>query len=290
MTKTSFLDKLSILLEVSKTSKLFIVAIIFLLLLAYIFFTTNKKNIKKNRKIYFTIYAFIILFIILLYHDSLGKMFDYMMDNLFIAVYFPNIAIYLAAIIITNIILCISVFNLKISKIIKNINIIFYCIIHYLLALILSVITTEKLDVFVQTSLYSNENIGALIELSSTIFIVWMIFLIIYKLIRTYQTKNSVEKEKKIIVKEKRKIPSNIKEINSPSYIRTLPTKRTVKTQPTKVSNEFGDILTLEDYRLLLTILNERKEKKRLEEERQKRIEEEQIKYRQLQDLYRSVR
>lgn len=290
MTKTSFLDKLSILLEVSKTSKLFIVAIIFLLLLAYIFFTTNKKNIKKNRKIYFTIYAFIILFIILLYHDSLGKMFDYMMDNLFIAVYFPNIAIYLAAIIITNIILCISVFDLKISKIIKNINIIFYCIIHYLLALILSIITTEKLDVFTQTSLYSNENIGALIELSSTIFIGWMIFLIIYKLIRAYQTKNSVKKEKKVIIKEKRKIPSNIKEINSPSYIRTLPTKTTVKTQPTKVSNEFDDALTLEDYRLLLTILNERKEKKRLEEERQKRIEKEQIKYRQLQDLYRSVR
>lgn len=290
MTKTSFLDKLSILLEVSKTSKLFIVAIIFLLLLAYIFFTTNKKNIKKNRKIYFTIYAFIILFIILLYHDSLGKMFDYMMDNLFIAVYFPNIAIYLAAIIITNIILCISVFDLKISKIIKNINIIFYCIIHYLLALILSIITTEKLDVFTQTSLYSNENIGALIELSSTIFIGWMIFLIIYKLIRAYQTKNSVKKEKKVIIKEKRKIPSNIKEINSPSYIRTLPTKTTVKTQPTKVSNEFDDVLTLEDYRLLLTILNERKEKKRLEEERQKRIEKEQIKYRQLQDLYRSVR
>lgn len=290
MTKTSFLDKLSILLEVSKTSKMFIIAIIFLIVLSYIFITTNKKNAKNSKKIYLTICALIILFLIISYHDSLGKMFDYMMNNFFIAVYFPNIAIYLAAIIATNIILWISVFNFKTSKIIKNINIIFYCIIHYLLTLILSIITSENLDVFTQTSIYSNENVGALIELSSIIFIIWMTFLIIYKLIRTYQTKNVSEKETKVIVKEKRKLPKNIKEINVPSYIRSLQPKQSTKNTPTKVTNEFDDILTLEDYRLLLTILNERKEKERLEEERRKRIEKEQTKYRELQELYRSVR
>ena len=290
MAKTSFLDKLSILLEVSKTSKLFIVVIIFLLLLAYIFFTTSKKNAKKSKKIYFTICSLIILFIVIAYHDSLGKMFDYMMNHFFIAVYFPNIAIYLAAIITTNIILWVSVFNFKVSKVIKNINIIIYCIMHYLLALILSLITSENLDVFTQKSIYGNKNVGALIELSSTLFIAWIVFLIIYKLIRIYQTKDTVEKSTKVIVKQKRKIPKNIKEINVPSYIRALPQKKPVPNEPTKVTNEFDDILTLDDYRLLLTILHERKEKERLEEERRKRVEKEQTKYLELQELYRSVR
>ena len=220
MEKTTILEKLKIVFEISKSSKLFILIILALIILAVVGITTTKKTKKRSRKIYTAVYIFIIISLIIMYYESLGKMFDYMMNNLFIVIYFPNIAVYLAAIIITNIILCISIFNLKITKIIKTINIVVYSILHYLLALILSVVVTKKLDVFSQSSLYSNKEIHALIELSSAIFLIWIIFLTIYKIIRMYQLRNKVIVRKKVIVKKVRILPDNISEVKAPDFVK----------------------------------------------------------------------
>lgn len=263
MTKTSFMDKLNIILEVSKSSKLFIAVIAIIVVLAVLAITVNKKNAKYTKNIYVLVYAFILIAIFAGYSSSLGKMFDYMMNNFFIAIYFPNIAIYLAAIITTNIILLVSIFNKKITKIIKNINVVMFSIMNYLLVLILSIIHKEKLDVFTQTSIYGNKNVQALIELSSTVFMVWMAFLIIYKIVRLYQQKTNpyyekpeihkvvVEKKTRVlpnnikevksldtarlgtkevvIEKRQRILPSNINEIKSPRFIKQLPKEEVVK-------------------------------------------------------------
>ena len=232
MTKTSFMDKLNIILEVSKSSKLFIAVIAIIVVLAVLAITMNKKNAKYTKNIYVLVYAFILIAILVAYSSSLGKMFDYMMNNLFIAIYFPNIAIYLAAIIITNIILLVSIFNRKITKLIKNLNVVMFSIMNYLLVLILSVIHKENLDVFTQTSIYGNRQVQALIELSSSVFMIWMVFLIVYKIIRTYQQKTNSYYEKpeihKVIVEKKtRVLPSNIKEIK-PLSVATIGTKNVV--------------------------------------------------------------
>ena len=182
MTKMSFIDKLGVLVEVSKSSNLFILAIFLLGIVGYLFYSTNKKNIKTAKKIYLAAALVILVITLAIYHDSLIDMFDYMMNNFFIAIYFPNVAIYLAALIITNIILYISIFNYKVSKLIKNINITVYCVLNYLLILVLNVIVTKRLDVFTQASIYQNKQAQALIELSSIIFIIWILFLIIYSL------------------------------------------------------------------------------------------------------------
>ena len=120
MTKMSFIDKLGVLVEVSKSSNLFILAIFLLGIVGYLFYSTNKKNIKTAKKIYLAAALVILVITLAIYHDSLIDMFDYMMNNFFIAIYFPNVAIYLAALIITNIILYISIFNYKVSKLISQ--------------------------------------------------------------------------------------------------------------------------------------------------------------------------
>ena len=262
MTKTSLADKLNIILEVSKSSKLFIVVIIFIVLLILLALTMNKNNEKNTKKLYLVVYGVIITALLVGYSSSLGKMIDYMMNNFFIAIYFPNLAIYSAAIITSNIIFLVSIFNKKISKLIKNINVIVFAIINYILALILNIIHTENLDVFTQTSVYGNSNAQSLIELSSTIFIIWILFLIGYKIILNYlinkniytpQTevqKIYVEKKKRILPKnikevkaldiaklgtkeiiiEKREriLPTNIKEIKAPRYVKDLPQKEII--------------------------------------------------------------
>ena len=134
MTQTTILDKLKVILDVSMSSKLFIAVILFIILITLVSLTTNRKNVKRAKIIYGLTYLIVIASIIVFYYDSLGKMFDYMMNNLFIVLYFPNVAVYLAAIIITNIIVLVSVFNFKTPKLVRNINVIIYGIINYLLA------------------------------------------------------------------------------------------------------------------------------------------------------------
>ena len=378
MSKLTLWKKLSIFWQVSKSSYLFLIVLAVLLVLGFIFLTTNKRNIKRRKLIYIICSAVILVLMVVFYHGSLASIFDYMMNNLFIAIYFPNLAIYFAAIIIMNIILWVSLFNFKTTNLIKRVNIVIYVIMNYLLALLLSVINTNKLDIFNQASIYGNNNARAIIELSSFVFVIWIIFLVIYKLILIYLRKDYKPKVKKVIVKKTvKKLPDNFIPTTTPEYIlgnkknkETIiftepiksriiepiedkvvienkdvviekPAQQTVivtpkeetiviKTdeepsiveqiveEPKKVvekvveetkqavqtvveepkiiatteelSTNFEQMLTVEDYKLLLKMLQEQKEKERLEKIRKEQLAKEENKFVELQALYRSAR
>lgn len=288
MSKLSFIEKLGILLETAKSSSLYIVILLAILALGLILLASNKKNAKASKFFYATIYLIFIIILLYVYKDNLSNMFDYMMNNLFIIIYFPNLAIYVAAILITNIIIWITVFSKKVPMIIKKINISIYCLITYILVLILNVINENKLDVFSQSSVYSNSTAQALIELSSTIFIVWILFLAVYKIIKPYIYKEPVKT--KVIVKKVVKKPNNYKPVEAPYQVKAVNNSIKVEAKKTNDTARYDDLLTIDDYKLLLNILKEQKEKERQEKERQERIDKEQAKYRELQELYKSVR
>ena len=367
MAKMSFMDKLGILFKTIASSKMHIIIFLILLLIGYILTSQNRKKTKALKKFYLILYIIILGIIIFKNRDNLGNMFDYMMNNFFIAVYFPNLAIYLAAIIITNIIIWISIFNNKIPRFIKNINVAIYCSMTYLLILLLNIIKDNNLDVFIQSSVYGNKTAQALIELSSTIFVVWILFLILYKLIKQVfykQAQKSVEFEKEQIhvIEPKISVPPETNkqiisnkiyhEIEAPtivfgnnnksrfeknycdieipaivfgnsiktreekiyhrietptmvignnrklsqekSYIK-IEAPRVVFTNMNRIKVEkpvehntklYDDLLTLEDYKLLLNILKEQKQKEQQEKERKARINKEQAKFHELQQLY----
>lgn len=271
MTQTTILEKLKIVFDVSMSSKLFIAVIAFIILLAVVALKTNKKNVQRGKLVYGLTYAAILIAILILYHESLGKMFDYMMNNFFIVLYFPNVAVYLAAIIITNIILLVSVFNFKTPKLVRNINIVVYGIIHYLLALVLNVISENKLDIFSQVSVYGNKDAQAIIEFSSAIFIIWIIFLIFYKIIRKYQKKDVVPVKRKVIVKKVRALPEGIAEVEVPLFVKAQPKKH----EEVKVNEEPVIIAELVDEH---KIEKEQLEKQLAEATSKLKIAEEQIK------------
>ena len=263
MSRLSLADKLKILGDVTSSSGLFVVAIVILVALALLVITTNTKTKKISKFVCMAIYGSITLVSLIFYREELFNMLDYMMNNFFIAVYFPNLAIYFAAIIATNIILWISIFNRKITKWIRAINTIVFCIIHYLLILIINIITTNKLDIFEQTSIYQNENALALIELSSTIFIVWILFLIIYKIIRIYQQKKEEDYEQlerkndyanieapipEPIIKQetiyKRKLPDSIIKTEVPRIIHgSVKREPTIKEREKKATTSIVDFM-----------------------------------------------
>ena len=288
MSKLSFVDKIKIFIEVSKSSYLYLLVAAILIGLGIVFLTTNRTNAERNKKIYIICSIFIMSLLIIFYHGPLGNIFDYMMNNLFVAIYFPNLAIYLAAIIAMNVIVWISIFNFKTSEIIKRVNIIIYILMNYLLALILNIINSNKLDVFKQSSVYKNNNATALIELSSLLFIIWIIFLVLYKIILIYVRKDYKPMVKKVIVRTKEKIlPDNYKPITVPQYIYGSISKQAQKEQNklnpiseiekiyletpkettmqlnNRLTEDIEDKLTLEDYKLLLKMLKEQKKNKK---------------------------
>ncbi len=372
MTKLSLIDKIGVLFKMISSSKIYILIFLVLLLMGYALTTTsrNKKNIIQ--KVFLVIYIIVLGIIIYTYRNNLGNMFDYMMNNLFIVIYFPNLAIYLAAIITTNIVMWTSVFNNKIPRFMKNINVTVYCIMTYLLILILNIINENKLDVFIQSSVYSNSNAQALIELSSTIFVIWIVFLIIYKLVKPLFLKQQVQQsqvvkqqvqvvEQKIITpqvpvrprieyQQPKKPDKPYRQIEAPSMVignkiakaeklyhqidapsmvignsnkrfieksyhgtqaprmvignnnkkviekeyRQIQPPYIVKADKNTISVEktvqdtksYDDLLTLDDYKLLLSILKEQKDKEKQEQERQAKVDKEQAKFRELQELY----
>ena len=226
MKQLSVLDKFKVIFDLTMNNKIFILMLILLVGLAIMFITTNKKNIKRNRKIFIGIYILVLLAIIIIYNSAIFDMWDSMMNNLFIIFYFPNISIYVGAIIATNIIMLVSLFSKKTSKINKVVNSIVFFLLHYILALILNVVSANHLNVFNSKNLYSNSDIHSLVELSGNIFIIWIIYLILYKIINNYLMKNksSVIVKEEVVVKEivgeEVKTPTGIKVLNSPVTIK----------------------------------------------------------------------
>ena len=289
MEKLSFFDKLKVLLDVSLSSKLFLLVIAFIIVIGVVFYTTNKKNYKTTRTIYLVCMLFIVVFLIMSYYSSIGNLIDNLMNNIFILIYFPNLAVYVAALIISNVILLVSIFNYKVSKLIKNINITVYCILSYILALILSLISKYNLDVFSNESVYQNKSAQALIELSSVIFIVWILFLIVYKLIMIYLKKDFKTPVEKVVVKKRVKVlPDYINEVTIPNIVRDR-TKKEEKpvivplTKEEKILKQLDNSLTIEDYKILLKVLKEKQKKEERKYTQDNKVQE-------LMDLYKSVR
>lgn len=322
MSKLSLLDKLSLFIDVAKDSLWSVLILLILIVIVYLFSKTDKKTMKRNKIIYIGFSLLVLILLFIFYFPSIGKIFDNMMNNLFIVIYFPNLAVYFAAIIATSIILWISLFNYKTSQIIKRVNLVMYLIINYLFALVLYTINNNKLDIFNTESIYTNKQATALIELTSILFVVWIIFLIVYKLVLIYLRRDYRPQVKKVLVKkEVKKLPENYINIevpnmvygniskpkkeeknytytNAPSmvygnvkvkpYIEIEAPKVVYGTIPKKYSIDnktkvYEDMLTLEDYKLLLKLLKEQKTKKTKEEVNRSNFTE-------LENLFRGIR
>lgn len=308
MKQLSLIDKFKVVMDITNSDKTYIVVICLLAFLSILFATTNRKNAKESKKTYGIIYIIALIAIIIKYHASLSTMYDNMMNNLFIVFYFPNISVYLAAIIATNIIMWVSMFSKKTKTLTKIVNSVVFFSMHYLLVLLLSVITNNNLNVFSQTSLYSNTEVHSLIELSSNIFIVWIIYLVIYKILRTY-FENKALKTKTVTetVINKKEVTLQSQSTKMPYYINTLSAPYTVKREesktkviyqtPTNANTAIYDqMLTLEDYKVVLSMLREQQQqeskqpsKNNISEDEAKIEEDNEKKLSELMELYRSV-
>ena len=159
----------------SPTSILFII-------LGIIFSVAMIINIKKNKTIGKTLYMigwiFIISFIIIKYNNYVSKIFDNLINTIFMQIFFPNLATYTIIIITTNIIFLYTIFNKKTNISDKLINSPFFIIIMVLMAFTVELVSKNNINVYQRKEVYSNETVITIIESTTLLFTLWMVILL----------------------------------------------------------------------------------------------------------------
>lgn len=194
----NFIEILLDVISNSPSSVLFII-------LGIIFASAMIINIKNKKKIGKLVsilgWIFIVLFIIIRYSSYLNKLFDNLINNIFMQIFFPNLATYVIIIIITNFIFLYSIIK-KTSNLSKVINVIFFTVSMVFMLYTLEQIITNNINIYSFEEVYSNDDISVLIQSTTVLFTFWII-LIISKLIINKLIEKSIKNEEKDNISEK---------------------------------------------------------------------------------------
>ncbi len=265
MGQLSLITKLQTVFNLVTSKNLYLMILVLLIFLTIIFITTNGSNRKQSKRTYILLYLAAFIFIAVQYGSSFTTLVDYAINEVFITYYFPNIVIYLIMLIITNIVLLKTIFSNKVEFKLKVINGIAFAIIMYLFILAISQVNNLDLDVFNITELYSSNTVRSLLELSMFVFVFWLVVLGVYYLIRKYQYKHNLIQVETVTnyniirdfdVKEAYKVPKKNVIIEE---------AKQEKSQEQSSINLLDENFTLDEYKLMVKILKEEKEKSKQE-------------------------
>lgn len=167
-------DKIEIAMNIIFSSKILVGTIIFILITLFLF--VNKNISKKNMvsKI-FLINVIALITTIFLHNEYLGNMVNEIINKVFLNIYFPSIEMYLFVLVFMVVVFLVTLCNFKMQKSYKNINIIAFFSLFYLFLMVLYVISTNNIDIFTASSIYTNKEVVSLLELSMLVFILWFV-------------------------------------------------------------------------------------------------------------------
>ena len=203
MQNYSLFEKIGILFSIIKTSPLFIISFIIGIILITMMFLDLKTTKKIREKLLIVIWISVMIFIGIRYCNYLIKISDNLVEEIFTAIYFPNIAIYTIIIITVNIALIIGLLKKKMTTSYKVANVFTTVVIDFLFILILETIIKNKIDVYETLTVYSNKDLLTLIELSSGMYTAWLFVVALIRIVE-----KSIPEEK--IVKDEIKEPEKI--------------------------------------------------------------------------------
>ena len=216
MTYLSIFDKLKILFTSIIDFKGILIFSIFMIVLTVLF--VLKKMTAKRYTIGMALSLILLLLISIL---SNLKIFSNTFENFttifFRGIYFPSIYLYLSTLLIVLIAFIVSILNIKIKKVYKIINRIMFVLNSMMFVIILNIVAKYKIDIFSLSSLYTNKNLVALLEVSMGLFLIWIASLIV-----TYTTNCICDRiaNKKVLPVEDSIIEENIEEIKETSSIK----------------------------------------------------------------------
>lgn len=250
MVELTLLERIKVTLSLVISSPLFLVLLLGIALMLVDIYFISKKS-KKTKIIYLIVSLIIVMLLSRNYLEPLLSVLDTIGKNIITIIYFPSVFEYVLILLISLIILLISSFSKKTNKHIKAINLIVSIINFFIFFLILDELSKNKVDLTNKVSIYSNEVLMSLFELSVIIFALWIIGLIIYKIINKLIHKNDTN----VNFYEEPVLPKSIEEL-----------RKEILTPPPSVEyivvekKNDNDMFTLDEYRQMKKLLEYIKE------------------------------
>lgn len=183
MINIPFMEKIQKFFEIIVKNNYAFIVVGLLLVLSFILLFACRKNDKLTKILYFILYGIAIIGILLQYHTYLLSLIDYLIENIVANLLFPNLAIYMGILLIINIIVIRSIFSNKVKFYVKSINVVCFIIMQLFLYLIINNVIANNVNVYEKLSIYTNQELLLLVELSMQIFVVWLFVLGFIRLI-----------------------------------------------------------------------------------------------------------
>lgn len=191
MVDTTLINKISLVYKFLSDNSL--IGLILLLILVIVMDLMYGKNKKETKVLYLVIILLMVVFILLSYYKPFINIIDVYISNVFRLAYFPSIIEYFSMILITVIIQIIS-FK-KCNKILKNINLWIGLVIECLFIVNVVAMNGIAVDLNTITSIYENDLLLSLFQLTGIIFMLWIIMnLLVYIVSSFLETKIEMPK------------------------------------------------------------------------------------------------
>ena len=185
MVDTTLLDKLNLIYKFVKDNSFtfLIVLLIIIILLDFIY----GNNTKQTKILYICIMILILVYGLFEYYKPLLNILDIYITYIFKLTYFPSIIDYFSMIIITIIVEIYSI--KKLNGVQKNINIWISIIIELLFIINIIALNNINIDLNNITSIYENDLLLSIFQISSILFMIWIIYNLLTYLIKSFLNK-----------------------------------------------------------------------------------------------------
>lgn len=192
MSDFSLVEKIKVLMNLIISSPLFLFCSMVGVAVLILFIICMKKEMKINKWIFISIWAIILFVLIFNYSSIFIYIFETLIDSVFMALYFPNLTVYIAILLIINGVLLYSLISKKVSKTNKIINFVTALIIDLFLILIVDIINSNSINVYDQLTMFTNSNLLVLLQLTSAVFVSWILLSLLvsaHKKLKKYDKK-----------------------------------------------------------------------------------------------------
>ena len=180
----NIIDKLQIFMNLITNSQLLMGTIV-LIALSILLFLNKQINNKKLFRVVLLINIGAFLIMLFLNSEQLITIYNSIIDKIFMNFYFPSVEIYLFILLFMFVVLFVSIFNIKMKKSYKITNIIAFFSFFYLFLMLVNIIVTNNLNIFDINSIYTNKEAVAILELSTLVYVLWLITLLIISISNT---------------------------------------------------------------------------------------------------------
>lgn len=189
----SLIDKIGVIFKYMFSSGLSIELLLLSLLLLCILLANIKLKNSYINIVSVGIYLGLIVGIVIGYSDYVQLCINSFVKTIINFIYFPSTFAYFIEFIIITGLMLYTIFNNKMNAVKKIINYICFTIMYFCFISFVVLSVTSNVDIYIVGSIYQNDTILALIQVSNLLFFVWIIFTGFYELYKYFKKKYDKE-------------------------------------------------------------------------------------------------